>query len=154
MGTVTSRDEEGEVRNFMAPEQTPRQRPRRLLIVDDEAGVRAVLDEYLSACGFEVCALASGREALNELKRRPQHYDLALIDWNLPGISGRDVILDLKERSPSTVVFLATGEYNCPSASNRPDAPWVDVFFKPFSLQALARRLKDVHISETRRLSG
>ena len=76
----------------------PRGSPRKSTCSRDSSSVRSMSGETPQA-------LASGREALSELKRRPNHYDVALVDWNLPGISGRDVILDLKERSPSTRVL-------------------------------------------------
>ena len=66
----------------------------RVLIVDDEVDIREVVAEYLDALGHDVIPVGSGREAMDLIDRGGARFDIALVDWQMPGISGRDVILE------------------------------------------------------------
>lgn len=127
--------------------------PRRILVVDDEAEILEVLSEYLSARGFEVHAVASGREALERVNREARPYDLALVDWNLPGIAGRDVITDLEELSPSTPVVVVTGSLN-PRMSRKGVERVERILTKPFSLSTLGQTVDEILASRRARICG
>lgn len=116
----------------------------RILIVDDEPDVRDVLREYLHTRGHDVTALSSGREVLDGLRdslhgddRGIGHLDVALVDWHMPGISGRDVIEALRVSRPETEIIVSTGEISEALRGISSD----QILRKPFSLRALARRL-------------
>ncbi len=119
--------------------------PLRILIVDDEPDVREVLQEFLRSRGHAVTALASGREVLDGLRRADAGdasgiggLDVALVDWHMPGISGRDVVEALRDIRPSVEIIVTTGEV---AEALRGIAP-EQILRKPFSLRALARRLE------------
>lgn len=112
-----------------------------ILVVDDEPDVREVFAEYLAGLGHRVTAAESGREAM-ETVQAGTRFDLALVDWNLPGISGRDVVYGLRLHSPDTVVVLTTGDVRGPLKDGVAAAGAVDVLVKPFSLRALRDRLE------------
>lgn len=117
--------------------------PCRILVVDDERDVREVLSEYLIAAGFDVTALASGREALDLIGSGERVFDVALVDWHMPGISGRDVIEGLQEASPETAVIMTTGEVGT-TLGGRWGRGNVEMIRKPFSLRSLARRIDEL----------
>ena len=113
----------------------------RILLVEDDSDIREVITEYLIAMGHAVDALSNGREALEQLGSTRMPYDIALVDWQLPGITGRDVIQGITQGSPATAVLITTGH-----ASNRimqqvSRSPQVDMIQKPFSLRELHRRI-------------
>lgn len=86
----------------------------RVLIVDDEASVRANLAAYLEDDGLEVETAASGEAALELAAQRVP--DVCVMDMRLPGIDGNDTIRALHVRYPQVlfVIHTATAEYTLP----------------------------------------
>ena len=116
----------------------------RILIVEDDPGIRDIVTEYLVAMGHAVDAMGNGREALEQLRAVRSPYDVALVDWLMPGITGRDVVQGITAHSPTTAVLITTGQ-----ASNRlmqqiSRDPRVSVMPKPFTLRALNKRVLQV----------
>jgi DNA-binding response OmpR family regulator len=83
----------------------------RLLIVDDEPNIRLMLRTVLVCHGYVVSEAASGRQALETLKREP--IDLVLLDLNMPEIDGIGVLRELRlwppQQRPRVIVLTAFG---------------------------------------------
>jgi DNA-binding NtrC family response regulator len=79
----------------------------RLLVVDDENDIRMGLRLLLEPLGCDVDVAESGREALSILEDRGA--DLVLSDLQMPGMSGTELLAEIKTRSPGTVVAILTG---------------------------------------------
>lgn len=101
----------GEFRKFLTDNNIPvtlgAPRPRRILVVDDEAPVREAFEAALQAKGHEVVLAADGREALRHVRR--DHFDLIFLDVLLPKVGGASVLGTIKRRDPEAVVVLITG---------------------------------------------
>jgi len=82
------------------------QRPEKILIVDADANRRQTLSELASGLGFTVSALSDWRTALMEIRRG--RYDLVVTDLFLDGISGIDVVREVKTVAPNTAVIVVT----------------------------------------------
>ena len=78
-----------------------------ILVVDDEAGIRSYLSDFLATKGFEVQVAEDGAMALDILRRSEIH--LALVDLVLPDMSGLDVIKQAKRVVPDLVVVIMSG---------------------------------------------
>jgi two-component system nitrogen regulation response regulator GlnG len=89
----------------------------RVLVVEDDAAVSASIQAVLSALGHDVCAVPSAELALEEARDEPPH--LVLLDVNLPGRSGLDVLPELLGFVPSPAVIVITAD---PTAENAIDA--------------------------------
>jgi two-component system NtrC family sensor kinase len=92
------------------PAVSMRARARRILVVDDEAGIRETLVDILASADHDVLAVASGREALERLTR--EHYDVILTDVRMPDLDGRALYQAIEERWPgrgARVIFV-TGD--------------------------------------------
>jgi DNA-binding response OmpR family regulator len=81
---------------------------RRVLIIDDDESVRALLRTTLSTDRFEVLEAADGDEGLSLATDRDP--DLVLLDWKMPGRHGSLVLDNLKERRPALPVIVITAE--------------------------------------------
>src|SRR5678815_5435782 len=79
----------------------------RVLVVDDEPEIRDVLSEYLGSLGHEIRTLGTGREAIEAVTA--ETLEIAVVDWHLPGITGRDVLEGIAAQSPQTRVLVITG---------------------------------------------
>jgi two-component system KDP operon response regulator KdpE len=77
----------------------------RILVVDDEPALRRAVERNLAGHGFDVRGAETGEEGL-ELETR-FHPDLVLLDMVLPGISGTDVIEQLRQRSSVPIIVLS-----------------------------------------------
>ncbi|MBI5902963.1 MAG: sigma-54-dependent Fis family transcriptional regulator [Deltaproteobacteria bacterium] len=80
---------------------------RNILLVEDEEYIRENLTEILEMNGYRVSAAPNGEAGLELARKR--NYDVILTDLKLPGISGIDVIRNIKGFSPSTVCIILTG---------------------------------------------
>jgi PAS domain S-box-containing protein len=108
---------------------------RRLMIVDDDADVRAFLAEALSNLGHDVQEADSGAAALALLEKRAP--DLLLVDFAMPGLNGAEVAQAARKRYPGLPIVFVTGyaESSQLEAAVGADVP---VLRKPFSLDELA----------------
>ncbi|MGI4981789.1 MAG: response regulator [Janthinobacterium lividum] len=78
--------------------------PARILIVEDEPKLAAVLADYLHVDGFATTLLADGRDVIAHVRHQPP--DLMLLDLMLPGRSGIDICRDLRQFSALPVIIL------------------------------------------------
>ncbi len=80
--------------------------PERILVVDDEAGMRDVLGRILSAEGFLVTEAANGREALKALEK--DRFDFILCDIRMPEMGGLELLREVTSRKiPGTVIMMS-----------------------------------------------
>ena len=86
----------------------------KLLVVDDEARFLKTLSDRLSLRDFDVTAVTSGEQALEEVER--QIFDVALVDLKMPGISGDRLLEMLKQKHPLLEVVILTGHGSVDSA--------------------------------------
>jgi len=78
----------------------------RILIVDDDRGMKELLQIMLEREGYDVDAVENGKAAIQQCRKKT--YDLVLTDLKMPKIDGIDVLKEIKEKSPETVVILIT----------------------------------------------
>jgi CheY-like chemotaxis protein len=111
----------------------------RLLVVEDDPGVRRLLRQLLLVDGHLVNTAADGKAGLQQF--RTGQFDLVLTDQSMPGLSGAQVAATIKSIAPSTPVVLLTG---CGDATDLPGGapPGVDlVLAKPLTLRVLRQAL-------------
>jgi diguanylate cyclase (GGDEF)-like protein len=86
----------------------------KILLADDEPQILALLSEFLESRGYAVRAVADGREALKAVQE--EEFHLALLDLDLPGFSGLELLSGIKGQAPHTEVILFTGHAGLDSA--------------------------------------
>jgi DNA-binding NtrC family response regulator len=104
----------------------------RVLIADDERGARLALEVPLKLNGYNVAAVASGREAI-ELGKRSQ-FDVVLTDVFMSDVGGLDVIREFRQFSPATKVIVMTAQGSLEIAMEAIAEGAVDFIAKPFDL--------------------
>jgi two-component system response regulator HydG len=129
----------------------------RVLVVDDDPGVRYTLREILESEGLEVIEAGDGEEALARFAERPA--PLVITDLRMPRLDGRGLLAELTARAPGTRVVLITAHGSERDAVEAIKAGAYDYFKKPFETEELlavvrraveAVRLRD----ENERLAG
>ncbi|GHC37408.1 DNA-binding response regulator [Alcaligenes pakistanensis] len=112
----------------------------RVLVIEDDAILGAALQEFLNDQGYAVDWLQEGESALKELTA--QVYDLLLLDLNLPGISGLDVLRQLRRQGNAIPVLILTARDGVDDRVGGLDAGADDYLIKPFDLSELAARVR------------
>jgi CheY-like chemotaxis protein len=88
----------------------------RILVIDDQPHVRAMISVALEAHGIDVVAVESGRSGLREIGR--SNFDLAIVDIFMPEMDGVKLIKSLRERIPDLPVIAISGEFLRPTGRN------------------------------------
>jgi len=114
----------------------------RVLVVDDDEEFRATLAEELRSLGHDVVSTSGGTEALLYMREHPGEVDLVLLDLIMPGLSGRDTYLALREHEPGVPVVLCSGYSEEGDATELLGAGAVGHLQKPFDLAVLRRTIR------------
>jgi DNA-binding response OmpR family regulator len=113
----------------------------RILVVDDEAGIRELVSSYLRSEGFEVDEAVDGEDAL---ARFSQHaHDLIVLDLRLPGIGGLDVLRQIR-RTSAVYVIVLTARADETDKLIGLELGADDYVTKPFSPRELVARVRAV----------
>ena len=114
--------------------------PVTLLVVDDEESIRNAVRKYLVQQGYEVAVAATGEEALDILQR--QKVTAILLDVNLPGTNGVDLVPRILELEPSAAVLMLTAVNDATSAALCMQRGALDYLLKPIDLSHLGRAIR------------
>jgi DNA-binding NtrC family response regulator len=113
----------------------------RILVVDDDEGIRKVLKAILEEEGYVVDTAENGKEAIK--KSNAKFYNLALIDIRLPDMEGTKLLSAIKETTPKMVKIIITGY---PSLQNAIEAvnKGADAYIlKPFDMDNILGKIKE-----------
>jgi two-component system response regulator MprA len=111
-----------------------------ILVVDDDAPIRRMLDRTLSAAGYAVATAADGGEALAAVERSTP--DLVVLDVGLPGVDGLSVSRRLRAKGLAVPVLLLTARDSVPDRVAGLDAGADDYLVKPFATEELLARIR------------
>jgi DNA-binding NtrC family response regulator len=123
--------------------------PPRLLIVDDDPNVAAIVERCARPLGFTITYIDNGREALDRMPSlRP---DVVLIDLQMPELGGIDVLKAMRAADADCQAILMTGNPSVDTAIEAVKAGALDYLSKPFDFDRLKERLVAVRDGITRR---
>jgi putative nucleotidyltransferase with HDIG domain len=120
--------------------------PVTLVVVDDEEAIRSALRRFLLQQGYDVATAANGEEALAILQR--QRVTGMLLDVNMPGISGVDLVPQVMELEPAIALLMLTAVNDATSAALCMQRGAYDYLVKPIDLGHLSRA---IHLALQRR---
>lgn len=113
----------------------------RVLIVDDEARLRDMLVRSAAELGFDPIAARSAEQAIKLLEADAAGMDIVLLDLNLPGMGGLELLEQLRRRWPGTQVVILTGFGSLEAAKRAIRLDAADFLTKPCSLEDLEQAL-------------
>ena len=119
-------------------------RPKRLLVVDDEAMLRDILKNFLVQEGYEVVTAANGEEALEICSRPEAEIDAVILDMTMPGIDGMETFDRLREIDDQMKVVIATGDPYRQAVHDLMRRGAAGMLSKPFRPQHLTEIIKQV----------
>lgn len=112
----------------------------RLLIVEDEKELCDTIAKTLYQAGYEVDTCYDGDEALDYILA--EDYDLIVLDLNLPGTDGMDILKELRKENEETKVLILSARSQIVDKVEGLDAGANDYMEKPFHLQELEARIE------------
>ncbi len=115
----------------------------RILVVDDEAPVRRVMERALKRRGYDVVAAPSASSAMSIFRGSQPPFDVVITDVMMPGMDGAELARWIRSEQPGTSVLFVSGFADVPQISEwlawDPDA----LLAKPFEVTELVRRVED-----------
>ena len=113
-----------------------------ILIIDDDARLSEMLCEYFSAEGLNLTAIASGTQGLREAQQTS--YDLIILDVMLPGLSGFELLRQLRDSGSKTPVLMLTARGDDVDRIVGLEMGADDYLAKPFNPRELVARIKAI----------
>ncbi|GAB6928101.1 sporulation initiation phosphotransferase Spo0F [Paenibacillus sp. JCM 10914] len=121
-----------------------KQSKHKVLIVDDQNGIRILLVEVFSSEGYETFQAANGKAALEIVKLHVP--DLVLLDMKIPGMDGLEILKHIKQMNPEIKVIMMTAYGELDMIKEATDLGALMHFTKPFDIdemrQAVNMQLK------------
>jgi two-component system chemotaxis response regulator CheY len=114
----------------------------KALVVDDSRATRTILKRSLANAGFEVVEAGDGKQALDELAKTGP-LDLALVDWNMPVMTGYELICEVRARRDldRMAIMMVTTESEATQVQRALDAGANEYVMKPFTDDVLKEKL-------------
>ncbi len=110
---------------------------KHVLYVDDEEAIVFLMKRLLGRQGFRVSGYTDPEEALAAARANPDQFDLAVTDYNMPGMSGLEVAEALKHIRPDLPVVLASGYITEELRAKAPAAGIRELIYKPNTVDDL-----------------
>lgn len=117
------------------------QAPIRVLVIDDEAGVRRIFSRLLSRAEMDVTEACDGFEALAILEK--QRFDVILSDITMPGLSGVALLEAVRQRDLATQVIYATGNPSLETAMRAVELGAMRYLTKPIDHRVLVETVRE-----------
>lgn len=124
---------------------------KKILIVDDDAELRANLTEILKGAGYATDETSSGAEALNKIHAKD--FDIVLLDLMMPGMSGMEVLTEIKKSRPKIKAIMITAFATVNNAVDAIKKGASEYISKPFKIEELLTIISRV-IEEARFENG
>lgn len=115
----------------------------KLLVVDDDDDVRGFLKRLLKTQKFEIVEAASGEEALYKLSEHPD-VALMLLDWMMPGMSGLDVLCQLREQDDPVPILMLSAKGGQDDVVQALDNGAMDYIYKPVDKEHLLFKINGI----------
>ena len=113
----------------------------KILIVDDQSGIRESMSDALIIEGYEVHSFSNGFDAIKKAKE--VSFDVAFLDIKMPGINGVETFVQIKKISPETVVFMITANAEEALLKQAIDEGAYAIIDKPFDMDMIIKVVAD-----------
>lgn len=114
---------------------------KRILIIDDNEDIRKIIGYDLIKAGFDVDDAQDG-ESGYQMIQKEKNYDLIIVDWMMPGMSGIELVRTLRRQHNNSLLFMLTAKDGVDDLAEAFEAGVDDYMRKPFSPRELTIRIQ------------
>ncbi len=111
-----------------------------ILIIDDEEIIRSLSKSILVQCGYNVITAEDGFKGVNIYKQKRNIVDLVILDMSMPGISGKETFIELKQINPEQKIMIASGFAKDDRIQDLINMGLEDFIQKPFDFIELSQK--------------
>ncbi len=117
---------------------------KKAMVIDDSRAIRMILGRILSNLGYEVHPAGNGREALGVLSREADGMCLALVDWNMPEVTGIEFVRAVRAVSAfrHVVLIMVTTETETEQMQSALEAGADEYIMKPFTEDMILEKIR------------
>src|SRR5699024_7873972 len=108
---------------------------RKILVVEDQAGIRLLLSDALENIGYSVAVAETGKEGLEKVTQCS--FDLIILDYQLPYMNGLEVIAEMEKNQLNTPVIFMSGLIESIQKDEKQQMMIVQWVAKPFNIQEM-----------------
>jgi CheY-like chemotaxis protein len=126
----------------------------RILFVDDEPIVARSTEEFLKRLGYRVTRCEQSEDALARFRHAPGEFDLIVTDWAMPGMSGTELVLAMRETRPDIPMLLMSGFVDSTVQHAAKTIGISEILIKPVNPELLAQAVAQVLARETKAGNG
>ncbi len=112
----------------------------KMLIVEDEANIRSLLNYDFKTLGFDITLCEDGKEAIEAIEK--DVFDIILLDWMLPHYSGLELTQHFRNKGVASIIFMITAKDDEADILEAFNAGVDDYITKPFSPRQLGARVQ------------
>ena len=120
----------------------------KILIVDDEGGVRISLKKVLERDGYEVLQAASGADAIGVTQQCPEDIETVISDFKMPGMDGLETLTRIGRINPDIIRIILTGYATLDSAIETVNLGIDGFLTKPFDNKELRQKLREISMKK------
>lgn len=114
----------------------------RIFLAEDETGIAGFLKEGLEEEGFAVDVATNGRDALEMAMANLNEYDIILLDWMMPGVSGIEICRSIRKENKIIPIIILTAKDTVDDTVFGLEAGANDYLKKPFAFEELLARIR------------
>lgn len=115
-----------------------------VLVIDDEAALREVVEEILELSNIRCLLAPNGREGLHLFKNNREHISAILLDMQMPVMSGGDTLHELRKIDPTIAIVLMSGYPESSTMEKFRGDRHLSYLEKPFTLDKLTKKVEDL----------
>jgi two-component system chemotaxis response regulator CheY len=113
----------------------------RVLVIEDDANMRPLVCEMLRRMGVATIESATNGEAAIDKVKASASFDIVVCDWNMPKVSGIEVLKFVRERMPRCLFLMTTGRTDLDSVKQAKQGGVAGYLVKPFSAAQLKEKI-------------
>ena len=120
----------------------------KILIVDDEEGVRRSLKKLLQRDGYDILLAENGTEAIDIVRQRVNEIETVVCDFKMPGLDGLETLMEISKLNPEIIKIILTGYATLDRAIESVNSGIDGFLTKPFDNKEIRLKLKEFHIKK------
>lgn len=115
-----------------------------ILVIDDEEVLRVLTGSILHECGYKVIVAEDGFKGVDAYRKNASAIDLVILDMSMPGISGKETFIELKQINPEVKILMASGFIRDDRIMDLQNLGLEDFIQKPFDFIELSRKVAGI----------